>query len=782
MFRKLQTRVTFLYAALFVTTLLAVAQAVAPMVTANAVNATKAELAASRTVFDRIFAMKSRELQGNAELLAKDFGFTSAIATGDAPTIESALDNLRARRGIDHAFLVLADGRILGGGAGALTESARADLLRALGDSDYASGVLQIAGVPCQTISAPVMAPQLIGWVVFANRLDRAQMQTFEHLSAIPLEARLLQRGSDGQWRDVANPVSADAASINAFAAEDSGKGRGEPRILAASTGKAVALVSPVRAVGETAPLLLLLRYPLDRALAPYGPLLAALGGLGLLSIVVLVAGSWALARSITRPVALLDSAVSALGEGARAEVAIRSNDEIGRLAANFNTMSAAIVEREQRITEMALRDPETGLPNRTALEAEIGRMRTASGDHSVAVIALAIDRLDVLRNAIGYQLLAELVSQIAGQLVRLQPGVLCARVSTGRLALAAPVRNAAAANALAHRLLQGLAGPFELGGAVVDVTVTMGLFIAAPDDAIIHDNRVVEHANIAIDQAQAAHQRLAAFDEAAYGDPARNLSLMSELAAARANGELSLFYQPKYDLRTGRIAGFEALCRWRHATRGPISPDLFIVMAEETGNIEGLTEWVLERALVDQQALRAAGFDLPIAINLSGSVLGNRALAERALNAIRFAGGKITMEITETAVIANPEEGLRVLRMFEQAGVPVSIDDYGSGLSSLAYLKQIQAQELKIDKAFVLLIDQNPRDRLLVKSTVDLAHGLGMRVVAEGVETAEALALLGGMGCDYAQGYHIARPMMLSDVIAFLQGFDLPVKASAAS
>jgi len=781
-FRKLQTRVTFLYAALFVTTLLAVAQAVAPMVTANAVNATKAELAASRTVFDRIFAMKSRELQGNAELLAKDFGFTSAIATGDAPTIESALDNLRARRGIDHAFLVLADGRILGGGAGALTESARADLLRALGDSDYASGVLQIAGVPCQTISAPVMAPQLIGWVVFANRLDRAQMQTFEHLSAIPLEARLLQRGSDGQWRDVANPVSADAASINAFAAEDSGKGRGEPRILAASTGKAVALVSPVRAVGETAPLLLLLRYPLDRALAPYGPLLAALGGLGLLSIVVLVAGSWALARSITRPVALLDSAVSALGEGARAEVAIRSNDEIGRLAANFNTMSAAIVEREQRITEMALRDPETGLPNRTALEAEIGRMRTASGDHSVAVIALAIDRLDVLRNAIGYQLLAELVSQIAGQLVRLQPGVLCARVSTGRLALAAPVRNAAAANALAHRLLQGLAGPFELGGAVVDVTVTMGLFIAAPDDAIIHDNRVVEHANIAIDQAQAAHQRLAAFDEAAYGDPARNLSLMSELAAARANGELSLFYQPKYDLRTGRIAGFEALCRWRHATRGPISPDLFIVMAEETGNIEGLTEWVLERALVDQQALRAAGFDLPIAINLSGSVLGNRALAERALNAIRFAGGKITMEITETAVIANPEEGLRVLRMFEQAGVPVSIDDYGSGLSSLAYLKQIQAQELKIDKAFVLLIDQNPRDRLLVKSTVDLAHGLGMRVVAEGVETAEALALLGGMGCDYAQGYHIARPMMLSDVIAFLQGFDLPVKASAAS
>ena len=387
-------------------------------------------------------------------------------------------------------------------------------------------------------------------------------------------------------------------------------------------------------------------------------------------------------------------------------------------------------------------------------------------------MIALAINRLDVLRHAIGYQMLAELVGAVGDEIRRLQPGALCARVSTGRLALAVPVRSRAAARDVAETLLEGLAGRFEVGGAVVDVSLTVGLFTAAPDDAIIPDNRVVEHANIAIDQAQAAHQRLAAFDEQAYGDPARNLSLMSELAAARTNGELSLFYQPKHDLRTGQIAGLEALCRWRHATRGPISPDLFIVLAEETGNIEGLTEWVLERALVDQQALRAAGFDLPVSINLSGSMLGVRAFAERALNAIRFAGGKIIMEITETAVIANPEEGLRVLRMFEQAGVPISIDDYGSGLSSLAYLKRIQAQELKIDKAFVLLIDQSPRDRLLVKSTVDLAHGLGMRVVAEGVETAEALALLAAMGCDYAQGYHIARPMKLEDVLSYLQGF----------
>ena len=256
----------------------------------------------------------------------------------------------------------------------------------------------------------------------------------------------------------------------------------------------------------------------------------------------------------------------------------------------------------------------------------------------------------------------------------------------------------------------------------------------------------------------------------------------MSELAAARENGELKLFYQPKLDLRSGRISGFEALCRWRHPVRGSVSPDLFVVMAEETGHIDALTHWVLKRALQDQQDLRAAGFDQPIAVNFSGQVLGDRAFAERVLSEIRAAGGNITLEITETAVIANPEEALSVVELFEQSGVAVSIDDYGSGLSSLSYLKRIHAQELKIDKAFVLLIDQNPKDRLLVKSTVDLAHGLGMKVVAEGVETAEAIALLTGMGCDYAQGYHVARPMPLVDLKAFLVDFEAPAASTAKS
>ena len=777
MFTKLQTKVTTLYAALFAASLMVMALSVAPIIVENAIRATKADLTSSRTVFDRIFNMKTRELQGNAELLARDYGFASAVATGDDATIVSALENLRERRSIALALLVTADNRIIGAGAKVLSADNRASLLRALGDNDRASGVLQIGGVPYQTISTPISAPQPIGWLVFANRLDRAQMKTFEHLSAIPLEARLLKREPDGRWTDVAEPKSPDAAAVDAFVRAAPVQFFETPRRLDAPSGDSLALVAHVTTLSDGEPTLLLLRYPLKKALEPYGPLILALGALGLVCLLVLVAGSWALARSITRPVALLDSAVSALGDGDRAEVRITSNDEIGRLATNFNAMSAAIVDREQRITEMALRDVESGLPNSTALQHEIARLRADGG---MVVIALGIDRLDVVRNAIGYEMLSQLVKELATHIARQSPDVLCARVSTGRLALAAPVENSEAAWRRAEDLIAALAGPFTLGGTTVDLGFTVGLRFIDAQEHSIGDSRVLEHANIAVDQALAARQRLAAFDERAYGDPASNLSLMSELAAARENGELNLFYQPKLDLRTGRISGFEALCRWRHPTRGSISPDLFVVMAEETGHIDALTHWVLRRALQDQQDLRAAGFDQPIAVNFSGQVLGDRAFAERVLSEIREADGNITLEITETAVIANPEEALSVVELFVQSGVAVSIDDYGSGLSSLAYLKRIHAQELKIDKAFVLLIDQNPKDRLLVKSTVDLAHGLGMKVVAEGVETAEAIALLTGMGCDYAQGYHVARPMPLADLKSFLVDFEAPATSAA--
>jgi EAL domain-containing protein (putative c-di-GMP-specific phosphodiesterase class I) len=214
---------------------------------------------------------------------------------------------------------------------------------------------------------------------------------------------------------------------------------------------------------------------------------------------------------------------------------------------------------------------------------------------------------------------------------------------------------------------------------------------------------------------------------------------------------------------------------RWRHPQRGLISPDIFIAMAEETGHVRNLTEWVLARAIAEQAVMRAAGHDLPVSVNVSGRLLGDPSFADKALTMIADAKASICFEITETAVIDNAELAFATIARCGDAGIGIAIDDYGAGLSSLSYLKQIRAQELKIDKAFVLSAADSGRDALLIKSTIDLAHSLGMKVTAEGVETRQTLALLASMGCDVAQGYLIGKPMPVADLIRTLEEPALP-------
>jgi EAL domain-containing protein (putative c-di-GMP-specific phosphodiesterase class I) len=208
---------------------------------------------------------------------------------------------------------------------------------------------------------------------------------------------------------------------------------------------------------------------------------------------------------------------------------------------------------------------------------------------------------------------------------------------------------------------------------------------------------------------------------------------------------------------------------RWPNHRGGPLGPDIFVPMAEETGNIQALTEWVLVRALADQATLRRAGHDISMSVNLSGRLLHDLDFAEKVLATIGGAADRFCLEVTETAAMENPELAMRSLERYRAAGVSVAIDDYGSGLSSLAYLKSFPATELKIDKAFVLDIADSQRDSMLVRSTIGLGHSLGMQVTAEGVETATALALLALLGCDAAQGYFIGRPMPLDDLLGFL-------------
>lgn len=295
-------------------------------------------------------------------------------------------------------------------------------------------------------------------------------------------------------------------------------------------------------------------------------------------------------------------------------------------------------------------------------------------------------------------------------------------------------------------------------------------VFGAAAARAIACDEvRLAEEAEAALAGARDAHA--AVVRDMTEITPAIDRSTLSaELPGAIANGELFLQYQPKVHLRRQEIVSVEALVRWNHPQRGLVLPSDFIPSAEQSRHIGPLTLWTLRQAIADQRALAARGRDIPVFLNISGVLLGDQPFVAEACALFREGGAKIGFEITETSVIRDPDSAIANLQTFADIGIPIAIDDYGAGLSSLAYLKRLPAKELKIDKLFVTQLTSSNRDPLIVRSTIDLAHALEMEVTAEGVESPAALALLSVMGCDMAQGFLISRPIALEALQLFLE------------
>ena len=292
------------------------------------------------------------------------------------------------------------------------------------------------------------------------------------------------------------------------------------------------------------------------------------------------------------------------------------------------------------------------------------------------------------------------------------------------------------------------------------------GAVMPAFDD---DDIRLIEAAETALEQAR-EDKRVVTLDLSRGDQPFHRHTLVRELPRAIAAGELFLQYQPKVHIRRQEIAGAEALIRWEHPTRGLIMPGEFIAAAEEAGSIAALTIWTIKQVIADQRRLATAGYDIPVFVNISGVLLADSDFVAQACTMLRGSEAKIGFEITETAVIRDPATALKHLQEFADIGIPVAIDDYGAGLSSLAYLKQLPASELKIDKMFVTQLTSSNRDPLIVRSTIDLAHAMEMEVTAEGVETPAAMALLGVMGCDLVQGFLISRPLGFDAFLTFVK------------
>jgi EAL domain-containing protein (putative c-di-GMP-specific phosphodiesterase class I) len=429
-----------------------------------------------------------------------------------------------------------------------------------------------------------------------------------------------------------------------------------------------------------------------------------------------------------------------------------------------------AVERRERLATYVARHDPETALSNRLAFEETIAAQ--IQREHILVVAVLGIDRFADLRGAIGYSLTARLIMEVALRLGSAHAGPV-ARLSASTLGVIFHTPDLPEARAFASRLQLAMATPIVVDGIDVDVSFTVGLAAHSGGDAT---SLLLEHASIALGVARKAGISLNVF-ESSYANLAGNLSLMSDMLRSIERGEIVNHYQPKYDLRSGRMVAVEALVRWHHPERGIVPPDDFIPLAEETGRIRELTLDVLARAIKDQAWLAGRGHPLAFAVNLSGRLLHDAEIIQTIIDIARPAAARVSIEVTETAMMAYPEKALALLGQLRSAGIGISIDDYGSGLSSLAYLKNIPADELKIDKSFITHMERNREDCLLVRSTIALAHGLGLTVVAEGVESRRTLEILGQMNCDLVQGYYMARPMPVIRLAELIEsGFRLDI------
>lgn len=426
----------------------------------------------------------------------------------------------------------------------------------------------------------------------------------------------------------------------------------------------------------------------------------------------------------------------------------------------------AIVQEREAGLLHLAMHQPETELPNRRALLRDIGDIWEARPSSSVSVIAVGVARHAEMRGVVGYNVANGLMVQLARRVEDLTGASRVTQISTSVLAVAFENVDEDDLSALLSRMRE-LETTFQVEGNSIDIFARIG--VAREAAGPVSPELIVERATVALNLARESDDHIVLYDEAAFGSPANNLALMSEMHRALASGDIALHYQPKMTAADGRVRSVEALCRWRHPSRGPIAPDLFIPIAEETGQIRALTEWSIEQAIRDHGRLRAWGHDLTIALNVSGRLLTDEAFRTRALQLIAEHDASLCFEITETAVIRQPALATEAIAAYRAAGIKISIDDYGSGLSSLGYLKMLKADELKIDKSLVVDVLKSQRDRLIMKSTIDLAHGLGMSVVAEGVETDALTACLTLLGCDVIQGYWVARPLPVLQLAEFM-------------
>jgi diguanylate cyclase (GGDEF)-like protein len=509
---------------------------------------------------------------------------------------------------------------------------------------------------------------------------------------------------------------------------------------------------------------------------------------LGLIALIVLAALlaallGWGTNESVVVPLALLTDAAKRIAGGDYASpVPATSAQEVDRVGQALNTMTDAVAQRERQIVQLAFHDPLTGLPNRIALLKLQDR-----ADQSFNCLALAdLSRLKIINETLGYATGDTLIKEVAKRgavLLTNHPafGGFLAHLSGGRFAFAFNALDRPSAERMRDAVELAMAEPVQCSGHSVDLSLAFGLADTGESKLVMPLEALLRNAEIALYAAKKAAVGFAWYNEAQEAARLSHLGLLSDLRVAVASSQLQMWLQPKFSLQDGLPVGAEALVRWQHPQRGFISPAEFVPFAEQVGYIGVVTHWMLNEALRTLAAWATAPHlaHLSIAVNVSTRDLQNPQFCRQAQQLIQDHGvdpQRLRLEIVESGLMEDAKAGIALLHALRDVGIKLSIDDFGTGYSSLSYLQRLPVSELKIDRSFIDKLDTLPGTQLLVKAMIEMGHGMGLMVTAEGVETQAERDTITRLGCDVMQGYLGSRPMHGKNLQAWLDNRASPM------
>lgn len=723
-------------------------------------------------VVSEFLAGRGEQLRTTVEVLAADFGLKEATATNDAATIRSVLENHGRRVGADMAMLMDIDGSPVAGTLNFdddLTGIAR--LIDETGDRSIESTTV-VGESTYHVFVVPLRAPVTIGWVMLGFRIDAALVTRLADLT-----------GLDVSIVNAAAPLTAVIASTNRELQGGASNGDildtkgGAGAVYMTDIPRAQSLTTHTSFVRSNDQVLVVLQRSMQEALIPYIEARRGLMlfGAGLL-IFVAIAGAL-FSATVASPLRTLSAAAQRMISGNYdTDVKVKSDDEFGELASSFNAMRLAIGEREQRISHQALHDSLTDLPNRTKI---LGNLTTAienarAHNDSVSVISLKLARMGEISSTLGHSATDELITLAAKHLrVNLDANDYLGHTGSNEFVLVLPGHDTESALTYADHIGSILGTGVTLGRVNITLQPQIGIaeFPKHSDAAA----ELLRFATIARTDAVANREKVRVYAPGREEEFVRRLRIVNDLRSALRRNEIQVWYQPKLTLPEGTVSGTEALVRWQHTELGFLSPDEFIPAAEQAGTIVHLTRYVLREAVRQTRAWQEEGHVLQVSVNLSARDLLDEYLPYHVMEILKerdLEPSRLTLEVTESSIMENISQAILVLECLREIGVQISMDDFGTGHSSLSQLRNIPLDELKIDKSFVMSMNSDKKNRAIVQSTIKLAHSMDLKVVAEGIEDEATLRQLAELDCEQAQGFYMSKPVPASELLQWVRSF----------